>query len=164
MDNCATRFDAPASSDFHAELRSTAWMGGSLVEGRYLLGMLLGTNLFRFDTEGYLRELNMYISTTISDQAAAVFCNISALDALIPYLRMKYELETDLPRLASPEELGPPRNERLERAIEYLLNNLHASLQEIANHLGTTEKQVVRLTDLKWARELVARHDAESTM
>ncbi len=37
--------------------------GGGLVEGRYLLGMLLGTNLFRFDTQGYLRELHMYIST-----------------------------------------------------------------------------------------------------
>ncbi|MBN8599785.1 MAG: hypothetical protein J0M26_01950 [Planctomycetes bacterium] len=164
MDNCAIRFDAPASSDFHAELRSTAWMGGGLVEGRYLLGMLLGTNLFRFDTEGYLRELHMYISRTISEQAAAVFCDLSALDALMPYLRMKYELETDLPRLASREEHGPPRNDRLERAIDYLLHNLHASLQEIANHLGTTEQQVVRLTEIKWAREIVARHSAKSTM
>lgn len=163
MVNCAIRFDSPPSSDSHTELRNTAWMGGGLVEGRYLLGMLLGTNLFRFDTQGYLRELHMYISTQFSEQAAAVFCNVSALDALMPYLRMKYERETHLPRLALPEELGPPRDERLEHALEFLLYNLHASLQEIANYLGTTEGQLKRLTGLKWAREIVSRHFSDST-
>ena len=162
MENCAERFDAPPSSEFHAELRNTAWMGGNLVEGPYLLGMMLGTNLFRLDTDEYLRKLKEYVSTTISGQAAAVFCDVYGSDVLMPYLRMKYERETDFPRFAPPENYGPPRNERLERGTEYLLHNLHASFQELANHLGTTEKQVMRLTDLKWAREIVARRTAES--
>jgi hypothetical protein len=137
-------------------------MGGDLVEGRYLLGMLLGTNLFRLDSEGYIRELHQYISTTISQRAAAIFCDISASVVLMPYLRMLYERESVLPRFASPQDYGPPRNERLERGIEYLLHNLDASFQEIASHLGTTEKQVMQLSDLQWAREHVVRHTAES--
>jgi hypothetical protein len=162
MEILADLFDAPPSSDGHADLRNTAWMGGHQVEGRYLLGMLTGTNLFRFELADYFRQLNTYISTTISERAAAVFCDETGSDLLIPYLRMKYERDTNFPRFATSAEYGPGRSERIERGIEYLLHNLVASYQEIAYHLGTTEKQVMRLNNLKWAKQLIDRHTAKT--
>ena len=46
-DTIAAHFDAPVDSREHWVLRETARDGGDLIEGRYLLGVLIGANLFR---------------------------------------------------------------------------------------------------------------------
>jgi len=147
--DCADRFDAPVDSHEHAELRDTAWMGGSLTEGMYLLGMLTGKNLFRQPreqiVENYRRELRRYVEQDVSNQAAALFTNSGYDWVLIPYLRSLYHRHPDWP------PMNVDRKEREERAMGYLLFHLDATVEDLAAHLGTTVKQVQRLTLVKEA-------------
>ena len=64
MDITARSFDAPVHSDQHIALRDSAWMGGHYVEGRYLLGMLVGENLFEKSNDEYLRRLHDFIAAS----------------------------------------------------------------------------------------------------
>lgn len=66
MDFTAECFDAPPDSEKHVAPRDSAWMGGDLVEGRYLLGMLIGENLFKVADEEYVRKLRDFISRNVS--------------------------------------------------------------------------------------------------
>lgn len=151
--DCADRFDAPVNSPEHAELRDTAWMGGRLTEGRYLLGMLIGKNLFRRTdqqvVEGYVRELQKYIEQEVSNQAAELFANSRYDQVLIPYLRLVYHRNPDWP------PMDVERRQREERAMEYVLFNLDATVDDLANYLGTTVKQVQRLTLVKDALQQI---------
>ncbi|PQO37056.1 hypothetical protein C5Y96_07815 [Blastopirellula marina] len=151
--DCAVRFDAPVDSPEHAELRDTAWMGGSLSEGMYLLGMLAGKNLFRQTSEqvveDYVSELREYTKQHVSEQAAAIFCNSRIDWALIPYLRLAYHRNPDWP------PMNVERKQREERAMEYLLFHLDATVDDLADHLGTTVKQVQRLTLVKEALQQI---------
>lgn len=153
--DCAYRFDAPVDSHEHAELRDTAWMGGSLTEGMYILGMLIGKNLFRQTGEqrvqDYICELQKYISQKVSDKAAAIFCNSGKDWLLIPYLRLVYHRNPNWP------PMDVVRKEREERAMEYLLLHLDATFEELAAHLGTTVKQVQRLSCVKDAIRQIER-------
>lgn len=124
-------------------------MGGSLTEGMYLLGMLTGKNLFRQTSEqvvyGYVSELREYTKKQVSERAATIFCNSSIDWVLIPYLRLAYHRNPDWP------PMNVKRNEREERAMEYLLFHLDATVDDLAVFLGTTAKQVERLTCVKYA-------------
>ena len=152
--DCANRFDAPVDSHEHAELRDTAWMGGSLTEGMYLLGMLTEKNLFRKTGEqtiqNYVRELRNYMRQEISDEAAAIFCD-SSYEWVIPYLRLAYHRNPDWP------PMDVDRKEREERAMEYLLFHLDATFEDLAAYLGTTVKQVQRLACVRDAIRQIER-------
>ncbi|MGH7138950.1 MAG: hypothetical protein ACREHD_24660 [Pirellulales bacterium] len=63
----ADDFDTPVDSPEHALIRSTAWMGGDLVEGRYLLGILTGTNLFRMSHVQRMSELTAMRRVRMAD-------------------------------------------------------------------------------------------------
>lgn len=143
----AQLFDAPIDSEEHAQLRDTAWMGGDLTEGRYLLGMLIEENLFLLPDDLYIQKLHDFIAPRFSSKAANIFCTFSASQRLIPYLRKAYEIETDYP------SIDGPRNNRVENAIEFLLDNLDATDSEIAMFLKTTEKQVRRISDITAAKK-----------
>ncbi len=69
MQGAAERFDAAPNSDTHSDLRNTAWMGGPYVEGRYLLGMLTNTNLFRVSYGEYFASLRDFIADRVSTRA-----------------------------------------------------------------------------------------------
>ena len=157
MDTTADSFDAPADSDEHAGLRNTAWMAGHLVEGRYLLGMLIGKNLFRVTNDCYLDELHRFIADRVSASAATIFCTPTNTQLLMPFLRRLYDCETDYP------PVKVTRNDRVERGIEFLLKNLNATIEDVAAFLETTEKQVMRLGDVTAARKLIRlRRDSGS--
>jgi len=141
-------FDAPPDSDKHAGLRDSAWMGGDLVEGRYLLGMLTRENLFKVSDSQYVRKLRSFVSTNVSASAANIFCRLPACQCLIPYLRRLYHTQTTYTPM-------PSRNDRVEAAVAHFLHNLDASDAEIAAAIGTTEKQVLRISDLSAARKTV---------
>ena len=156
MDTTAEFFDAPVDSERHAGLRDTAWMAGHYVEGRYLLGMLIGRNLFRVSHDTYIDELHRFISDRISARAATVFCTLTDAEHLMPFLRQLYDRETDYPPIKMT------RNDRVERGIEFLLHKLDASIEDVAAFLETTEKQVLRLSDITAARKAIRLH-REST-
>jgi hypothetical protein len=148
LDDTADDFDAPLDSREHVLLRETAWMGSDLIEGGYLLGMLTGTNLFRFPDEEYVRRLKEFITNGVSSRAAEVFFRPPDCQQLILYLRHIYHTETKFPSM-------PSRNDRREKVFAYFLHNLDASDAEIAAAVGTTEKQIQRMADLKYARRLI---------
>jgi hypothetical protein len=159
MEIFAEAFEAPIDSQEHTLLRDTAWNGGPLVEGRYLLGMLTGTNLFRVSDDEYARTLYEFISHRVSPRAAAIFCPTYDLQ-LMPYLRLVYHRETDFPaiNMGVPSVPSSRRNERVERGIEYLLHNLDASIEDIAKVLATTQKQVLRMSDVTYAHRMIQRY------
>jgi hypothetical protein len=74
MRYAAERFDAAPDSVEHSVLRDTAWMGGAYIEGRYLLGMLTQSNLFRVSHEEFMASLSIYIADKVSTRAAEIFC------------------------------------------------------------------------------------------
>ncbi len=113
--------------------------------------MLLGKNLFRVSHDDYIRELRTFVATKVSPRAASIFCTLADAPQLMPFLRYLYHRETSYPAI------NMPRNERVERAIDYLLHNLDASVAEIATFLGTTENQVMRLSDITSARKTIER-------
>lgn len=153
--SAAERFDAKPDSDAHCSLRDSAWMGGPIAEGCYLLGRLTETNLFRLNADEYLAAVRAYMTDTVSSQAADVLCEYDGGDVLIHFLRRRYVSETDDPPFAPASEHGPPRNERVERGIEFLLYNMDATASDLATFLQTTEKQVRRLTALRDALAII---------
>ncbi|PHS03084.1 MAG: hypothetical protein COA78_19350 [Blastopirellula sp.] len=149
LPNLARLFDMPIDSEEHAGLRDDAWIGGDGIEGPYLLGMLIGENLFLLPNDIYIQRLHDFITPRFSSRAAIIFCTFSESSLLIPYLRKTYELETDYP------SIDGPRNNRIENAIEFLLGNLDATDSEIAIFLETTEKQVLRISDITAAKRAI---------
>lgn len=117
-------------------------MAGSYVEGQYLVGMLTGKNLFRDSGESYYQALHTYIEQHVSGPAATIFCTSRNDWLLIPFLRRAYHRNPDWP------PMNVKRNEREERAMEYLLFHLDATIDDLADQLGTTTKQVERLTSV----------------
>jgi hypothetical protein len=99
----AMKFDKPVDSPEHSDRRNSAWIGGDLVEGRYLLGMLIGKNLFRMSNERYASELNKYLCTNVSALVGEVFGNIHACHHVIPYLRHKYRTRTEFPPMPTQD-------------------------------------------------------------
>lgn len=160
QNDSAARFASEPHSNDHSALRETAWLGGHLAEARYIVGVLTGENLFELDTDAFYKALHVFISNQFSADAANIFCNGWGADLLLPYLRATYSSKPELPPFPPPDRLGPPRNERVERATFFLLQNLHVEYDEIAEHLGTTEKQVLRLSNVTHAKRLINQYFA----
>ena len=80
----AASFDAPVHSEVHADLRGTAWMGGSQAEGPYVLGMLIGENFFKSSFDEYVRRLHRFVSAKSSESAADTFCANYECHHLVP--------------------------------------------------------------------------------
>lgn len=131
--NCAEHFDEPIESDVHRLVRDTAWIGGSLIEGKYLLGILIGKNLFRVTVEEYYETLHDYLCENVSREVAGLFTTI---DIVILYMRLVYHENGNLP------VINVERKHRAEHGVAFLFQNLDATVAEIASHLKTTEKQV----------------------
>lgn len=142
MMDCADRFDESIDSHLHRELRDTAWMGGSLTEGRYLLGMLIGKNLFRISHDEYYQKLHNYLREQISQEAADLSATSTSEKWVIPYLRLAYHQSGRYPTIRVD------RKHRAELGVTYLFHHLDATVAEIASHLNTTEKQVLRISDI----------------
>ena len=151
MEFIAECFDAPPDSEKHRSIRETAWMGGDLVEGRYLLGMLIGENLFKVANEDYAGRLRDFVSRDVSVSVADIFCDLHECSHLIPFLRYHYHQQAGFAPL-------PSRNGHIETAVYHLLHDLDASDSEIAAKLGITEKQVQRISDLKALRKVIRVH------
>jgi hypothetical protein len=147
----AELFDEPVDASGHTFLREEGWMGGDLVEGRYLLGMLLGANLFRLSHDQYAARLHRFLSEKVSPSAAEIFGNLAQCRHVIPYLRRLYREETTYPPL-------PLRNDREEAAVTYLLHNLDATDADLAAALGTTVKQIGRMACLTAVKAAIWNH------
>lgn len=155
--NCSSQFESAPDSPEHCLLRDTAWMGGEPIEGRYLLGMLIGENLFNVDDSAYYSKLTAFISSKFAPEAASIFCTNTNAHVLTPYLLALYA-ETDFPPFSTTTQKRPSRNRKIAPATIYLLGNLNATIDEIAKHLGTTAKQVLRLSDITYAKQIIDRH------
>ena len=141
-------FDEPVDSPSHTFLREEGWLGGDLVVGRYVLGMLLGENLYRLSNDQYAARLHRFLSERVSTAAAEIFGSLSECGHVIPYLRRLYREETRNPPL-------PVRNDREEAALTYLLHNLGATNAELATAIDSTEKQILRISALTAARSAI---------
>lgn len=143
-------FDAPLSSREHLMLRNEGWLVGARVTVRYYLGRLLGVNLFRKSDAEVTAELTAYIEKTISKTAA----DLIAVDPMQvwmlfdPILRNRFESQIERREKPTPREV---------QAVEIYLKNIAMTSSELAIQLKTTQKQIDRLSSLRFARSLIAR-------
>jgi hypothetical protein len=149
MKQFAEWFDAPPSSREHAFLRDEGWLGGEIVEVRYILGRLLGHNLFRESDDAVHRRLVKFIAEITSKEGAALVCEISDWQMLRSILRYRFETEIAGSKARKPREVF---------ALETFLCHPEISLAELANQVGTTEKQLCRMTNLNYARSAPTRN------
>ena len=147
LENCAVRFDAPISSDKHAELRDTAWMGLDLIEGRYLLGRLLHQNFFRATNEEYHSSLQEYFLGLVGKRAASVL-STSAPNLGVLFLRWQCRKISDIKFVGRLREA---------KAIYLLAMDPKLADVQLAAELKTTVKQIERLASVSYFRRLISR-------
>src|SRR3712207_533408 len=103
LSHAAALFEAPLSSPEHASLRDTAWMGGALVEGRYLLGRLLRRNFFLLDDDDFQVALQQYFCASISAEVAEIL-STCCLELGVLCLRYHCRDLIDIPSLRNEHE------------------------------------------------------------
>jgi hypothetical protein len=148
MDALARAFDAPLASRDHRVLAESAWMGGYLVSVRYYLGRLLNKNLFRESDAQVEHRIATFIDATTSKEGASLVAQEGSWQLSEPILRFRYEAQINGESKRKPREVA---------AIEAFLQNPSITLGELARKVGTTEKQLCRMSLLNVARALPAR-------
>jgi hypothetical protein len=151
MDALATAFDAEPNSEEHRRLLESVPLGGAFVEVQYYLGRLLRRNLFRQSYEEVHRRLVSYMRTITSREGARFLADEGDWSLSAPLLRFRFERDI----LGSTQRL--PRE---VMAVEEFLTNPSITLTELARKVGTTEKQLCRMTQLNYARALPIRAEA----
>jgi hypothetical protein len=151
MDSLATAFDAEPNSEEHRRLAESVWLGGAFVEVRYYLGLLLKRNLFRESHSEVDRRLIAFMKTITSREGARLLADDRSWYLAVPLLRFRYESEL----LGSAKR--KPRN---VMAVEEFLKDPSITLSALASRVGTTEKQLSRMTELRYARALPRRVQA----
>jgi hypothetical protein len=144
MSDLARIFDMPHETPEHQMLCQTAWMAGGSVMVPYFLGRLLGENLFRCERTAIAEKLRKFFVQRGWHKSAPLAANFSSWDTLGHLLEHYVQ-----PR----HHKGEPLQRLL--AIEAFLLIPNATDQEIARQIGTTEKQVARVSALTWLRRLL---------
>jgi hypothetical protein len=144
MTNCAAFFEAPISSEEHATLRDSAWMGGALVEARYLLGRIASRNFFLVSDDEFKSSLEQYFATYVCRQAAKVLA-VSSMDLGVRFLRHQCRGIDDIAFVGSPREA---------QAVFLLAKQPSLTDEDLAAAIGTTVKQIQRISSLKHFRRL----------
>ena len=152
MNRLAEIFDLPESSREHAELAESCSLGGELVSLRYYLGRVLGRNLFReSDT-----ELESHLVAWLTKRTSAAGAKLVrdpqywAIPAAI--LRFEFERDTGRPQRSNPREIA---------ARLALLSKPTMTMRELAQLVGTTEKQLDRMSQLNLLRAAPIRQRRE---
>jgi hypothetical protein len=148
MDALAAAFDADPNSEEHRRLVELVPLGGEFVEVQYYLGRLLGRNLFRESYAEVHRRLVSYMRTMTSRDGARLLADEGDWYLSAPLLRFRFESE--LLGASTPKP-------RKVIAIEEFLKNPKITSSELARLVGTTEKQIARMTLLGYARALPRR-------
>jgi hypothetical protein len=148
MNDLARAFDAPPTSREHRNLADSAWLGGYLVSVRYYLGRLLNKNLFRESDAKVQRRITAFIAATASKEGASLVADEGSWQLSEPILRFRYETEINGESKRKPREVA---------AIEAFLQNPSVELADLAQIVGTTEKQLRRMSLLNFARAMPAR-------
>ena len=148
METLAAYFDTPLDSKEHAILSDEAWMGGPMVAIPYYLGRILGRNLFREEQSEVERCFREWLTQRTSARGAA----IAAQDLFgpIPSAILRYEFETSIGRTPA----GKPRE--IAAVLAYLTDP-DVSRSELTEIVHTTEKQLERMSLLRYARILMQR-------
>lgn len=148
MELLAKYFDHPYDSREHRDLESTAFMGGPLVSVRYLLGRLLHRNLFRESNEAVSIALFEFLSKYGDANGAQLAFDTNAWSSIAVLLRHEFEIANKIDLTSS---------KKLFTALHAVIMNPELALSEIAIVAETTEKQVERMSDVKWLKELWRR-------
>jgi hypothetical protein len=148
MENLARDFDLPPGSPQHELLADTAWMGGSLIGVRYYLGRIIGRNLFRESHAEVEERLVDYFSEITSPAGGELVRGLHGWGIAEEVLRYRFERERGM-----PTKLAHKLNEKGMRAVELYLANPSISIAELAEKVGTTERQLTRnslLNLIRW--------------
>lgn len=127
-------------------------MGGPFVEGRYLLGRLQGRNYFLISDQDFVKELNAYFLSQVSPFVAEVL-SISASELGVCYLRHICRRIDDIPSVGSRRE---------SQAVFLLANDPHMDNDCLAVKLNTTLKQVERISNISFFRQLLRKLENDS--
>lgn len=134
--------------------------GGDLITVRYSLGRLLGCNLFRHSDAEVSEELRSYVKKRISRTAGALVDDdgLQAWKLFDPILRFDFLTIVEGSKHKKPRDVA---------AVEAFLRDPSITLADLAREVGTTEKQLNRMSHLGFARALYTRlcnHGATSTL
>ncbi len=122
-------------------------MGGSSVSVRFYLGRLVGRNLFRESDAEVEVRLADYVSQLTSATGANLSHSLQGWDVAGDILRYRFEIKTK----------GKSCLKRLHIAsIETFLTDPSLTFAELAQKVGTTEKQLNRNASLTVARKILA--------
>ena len=139
MDILAERFDLPESSPEHRDLAESCWMGGELVSLRYYLGRVLRRNLFRESDTQLEKHLVAWLKKRTSVSHANLLRDPQYWQIPDAILRFEFERDTGRSPCGKPREIA---------ALLAVLKKPSITMPELANVVGTTEKQLKRMTTL----------------
>ena len=138
-------FDEPIESQSHATLRDTAWTGGALVEGPYLLGRLTNTNQFVNREQHYLPNLAAYLRTKYPNTADRIATD-AGLDYAVKLLRKDASNMTDIHHTGDNLENLAAHAIALDPTI---------TDRELARALECTDGQLSRVSFIARARKIL---------
>ncbi len=145
VDKLAQLFDMPLGSPEHRDLESTAFMGGPLISVRYWLGRLLNCNLFRASDAEVSAVLVQYFSDIGCERGAELGSDQDAWGSIANFLHYQWQTSSGM---------SSTKTSKWGSAFYAVLSDPDLTVAEIAQYAETTEKQVARMSDVKWLKQL----------
>ena len=148
METLAKIFDLPETSEKYQALAAETWLGGSGIVVRYFLGRLLVRNLFRESNS----EVEQHIISWLLGRASksgVLLMNSSDL--------WTFGAELTRDEFEVSQNRSTTLNAREAAAVLAFLRDPTITIAALANLVGSTEKQLGRMTLLNYVRALPSR-------
>ena len=125
-------------------------MGGPLVSVRYWLGRLLNYNFFRASDSEVSAALVQYLYDIGCEKGAKLGSSQDAWISIAEFLRYQWQTGSGM---------SPAKTSKWGAALYAVLSDPDLSITEIAQYAETTDKQVGRIAEVNWLKELWKRRN-----